>query len=359
MARTVEPSKPIAIGLVGAGMIGRFRADAVDRTPGLRLAAVADPVPEALAKLTRERPGVTAYGDGRALVAAPDLDAVIISAPPGLHEPLGVACLRAGKHLLCEKPLATSVAACESLVRAADESGASLATGFNLRYLEAAQLARRLVDDGAIGELDHVRAFHGYSAADGIPNNWMRDPAMSGGGSLMDNGIHVIDMCRWFLGDVRDVVGYSSNHMLDIPGCEDNGFVLMRNADGRVATLHSTWAEWRGYGYRVEVYGTHGYVRFGYPPMHLMHGRRMAGGKVSTRRYLFPTYQLKERIRGWQWGLHLTLFREMTAWADALRAGVPPPITGRDGLEAVRIAQAAQPVCTERGRMLPRRRDDG
>jgi predicted dehydrogenase len=359
MARSVDPSRPIAVGLIGAEMIGQFRADAIERTPGLRLAAVADPREEALAKLTRGRPGVAAYRDGRELADAQGLDAIVISAPPGLHEPLGVACLRAGKHLLCEKPLATSVAACEALVRAAEDAGVTLATGFNLRYLEAAQLARRLVDDGAIGELDHVRAFHGYSAADGIPNNWMRDPKMSGGGSLMDNGIHVIDLCRWFLGDVREVVGYASNGMLDIPGCEDNGFVLMRNSEGRVGTLHSTWAEWRGYGYRVEVYGTQGYVRFGYPPMYLVHGRRKAGGKVSTRRYLFPTYQVWERIRGWQWGLHMTLVRELTAWADALRAGVQPPVTGQDGLEAVRIARAARPVWEGHSAASPCLRGDG
>jgi predicted dehydrogenase len=246
--------------------------------------------------------------------------------------------------LFCEKPMATTVAACESLARTAEKSGVSLATGFNLRFLRAAVLARQLFDDGAIGELDHVRAFHGYSGAGGIPLNWMRDPAMSGGGSLMDNGIHIIDLCRWFLGDVQECTGFATGHVLQIPGCADNGFLLMKSSEGRVGALQSSWVEWRGYGYRVEVYGSEGFLRFGYPPMYLVHGQCKAHGKVRTKRYWFPIYQVVERIRGWQWGLVQTLVAELSAWATAILNRAEPPVNGKDGLEAVRIATSAERI---------------
>jgi predicted dehydrogenase len=334
--------EPLRVGLIGAGMIGRFRARALAQTPELRLVAVADVRPDCARELARLGDGITVFSDGEELARHPHVQAVILSTPPVSHEPLGLACLAAGKHLLCEKPLAPTPAACDALVRAADRAGVSLATGFNLRFSRAARLARRLLDDGAIGELDHVRAFHGYPGGPESPHPWIANPAMSGGGALMDNGIHLIDLTRWVLGDVQSVTGYATSHVWPHLGCEDNGFLLLANARGRVATLQASWTEWRGYYYRLEVYGTEGFIRFGYPPLYLVHGRRRPGGKAKVRRYLFPVYQVVERIRGWQWGLVETLVEELTAWARALAAGSPPPVTGQDGLEAVRIAQAAQ-----------------
>src|SRR5262249_25692822 len=107
--------------------------------------------------------------------------------------------------------------------------------------------------------------------------------------------------------------------------------------------------EWRGYHYRIELYGTNGYIRFGYPPMHLIHGVRATNGKVRRRRYVFPAYQVLERFRGWEWGLVESLARELEAWAGAISSGVDGPASGRDGLEAVRIAHAAQRVADQPG----------
>jgi predicted dehydrogenase len=158
----------------------------------------------------------------------------------------------------------------------------------------------------------------------------------------MDNGTHLIDLTRWFLGDVESVHGYATNHTWHKPGCEDNGFLVMKNSKGRVAMLHSSWTEWRGYGYRMEIYGTEGYIRFGYPPMYLQYGCRMRNGKMKVRYHLFPIYQMLERIRGWEYGLVETLVRDLRAWANAIFTGSPPPISGYDGLEAVRIAQSVE-----------------
>jgi predicted dehydrogenase len=329
-------STTIRVGLIGAGMIGRLRARAVARVPGMRLVAVADAREELARQAAGGVPGVRIFGDGMELAQWSEVDAVILSTPPGSHAPLGLACLAAGKHLLCEKPLATSVAACEALVAAAAKAGVRLATGFNLRYTRAAKLARQLVEAGAIGELDHVRAFHGHGGEE-FGHDWVHDAKVTGGGTLMDNGIHVIDLTRWFLGDVRETKGFATGHVWRKAGCEDNGFLVMQNSRGRVATLQSSWSEWGGYGYRIEIYGTEGFVRFGYPPMYLVHGRR---GNRGRTRYFFPRYQVEERLRGWEWGLVETLVEDLAGWAAAIGTGSPPPITGEDGLEAVRIARS-------------------
>jgi predicted dehydrogenase len=158
----------------------------------------------------------------------------------------------------------------------------------------------------------------------------------------MDNGNHLIDLTLWLLGGVEEVRGYATNHVWRHDGCEDNGFLLLRNSRGRIASLHASWTEWRGYGYRVEIYGTEGFVKFGYPPLHLVHGRRQAGGGLAVKREIFPVYQVQERLRGFQWGLLETLVLELGGWAEALARGAEPPTSGRDGAEAVRIAQSAE-----------------
>ena len=161
---------------------------------------------------------------------------------------------------------------------------------------------------------------------------------MTGGGTLMDNGIHMIDLARWFLGDIDTFMGLSSNHSWRKPGCEDNGFVLMRTAAGRIASVQSSWTEWRGYGWRMEIFGTSGALRFGFPPLWLTLWRGTPGEKMKAKHYPFPLYQMKERLKGWQWSFVETLVGDQRDWGEAIGAGKPAPASGRDGLESVRIA---------------------
>lgn len=159
----------------------------------------------------------------------------------------------------------------------------------------------------------------------------------------MDNGIHMIDLARWFLGgDVKAMTGYATHHVWQQPGCEDNGFVLMRNEKNRVASVQSSWSEWHGYGYRVEVYGTRGGVRFGYAPLWLVHTQGQPGGPMKTRRHFFPRYQVIERVKGWEWSLVETLVADLEDWIAAILTGGTPSASGDDGLEAVRIAQGVE-----------------
>lgn len=339
---TAPLTQPLRIGLIGAGMIGRLRARAVDQVPGLRLVAVADQQVDLARAVTAGRPDVRLLTDGMALANEPDIDAVIVATPPNSHRRLGTACLAAGKHVLCEKPLAPTPEDAEALVRAADDAGVQLATGFNLRYTRAALLARRLLDAGAIGTLDHIRAFHGHPGGQEFTHDWVFDRRVTGGGALMDNGIHLIDLTQWFLGGVASVTGFATHRVWQKPGCEDNGFLLLKSPQDRVAVLQASWTEWRGYHYRIELYGTDGYIRFGYPPMYLVHGVRTASGKVRRHRYVFPGYQIRERLRGWEWGLVESLAGELEAWRGAITGGSHPSASGRDGLEAVKIAHAAQ-----------------
>jgi len=342
MPRTTRTRQgPIRVGLIGAGFIGQMRAQALGNMPEMfRLTAVGD----AREDLARALAGTRAksFSDARALADDPDVEAVVLSTPPSSHAELGVPCLRAGKHLLVEKPLAATVRECEELVEGAEGSGVCLATGFTLRQTPAAKLARRLLAEGAIGELDYVRAFHGHKGGKDFGPAWITDRTMTGGGTLMDNGIHMIDLARWFLGDVESFARMSSNHSWKKPGCEDNGFVLMRSRKGHIASVQSSWTEWRGYGWHMEIFGTAGAIRFGFPPLWLTLWRGTAGEKMTARHFPFLVYQVKERLKGWRWSLVEQLVGDLRDWGEAIRAGRPAPASGRDGLEAVRIA-----LCTE------------
>lgn len=334
--RTSAPDS-IKVGLIGCGAIGRFRAQAIARSTAMSLVLVADERRGSADAVAATCPGVRVIDPG-AMADSPDVAAVIVSTPPAGHEPLAVPCLKAGKHVLVEKPLAPTVPACERLVKAAGDANVRLATGFTLRHTPASTLAMQLVKEGAIGEIDHVRAFHGHKGGSDFGPAWITDSAVTGGGTLMDNGIHVIDLARWFLGDIADVAGYASNGVWRKPGCEDNGLVLLRAASGKLGLVDSSWSEWRGYGWRCEVYGTRGAVRFGYPPLWLAHTSGIPGERMATRRELFWRYQVEERIRGWQWSLVETLRLDLESFAEAIRAGTEPASSGRDGLAAVRIA---------------------
>jgi predicted dehydrogenase len=333
-----SPDKPLRIGLIGAGMIGKMRARALAQMSGEAvLVAVADPREDEARAIAGDG-DVRVVSDGRLLAEDDGVDAVILSTVPALHVPLGLPCLQGGKHLLVEKPLASTVEECEQLVTAADDAGVRLATGYTLRQTPAARKARELVDSGTIGEVDHIRAFHGHKGGKDFGPDWITQREQTGGGTLMDNGIHVIDLALWFMDDIESTNGYGSNNSWHKPGCEDNGFVLMRDTVGRIASVQGSWTEWRGYGWRVEIFGTRGMIRFSFPPLWLTLHTGEPGHPMKKKHFPFPHYQVMERLKGWQWSLVDSLVGDTRDWCDAIREGREPPASGRDGLRGVEIA---------------------
>ncbi len=283
-------------GLVGAEKIGRIRADALGGSGDCRLSAVADR-DLARAREVAGRHDAAALGDFRELIAREDLDAVIVATPPDSHEEITLAALAAGKHVLCEKPLAPSVEACRRMVDASRHRGLVLATGFCQRYFPAVQFVKQTVESGAIGELTHVRAYAGHLGLSEFREAWMYDKQSVGGGALMDNGIHMIDLVSDLLGDVAEVYGAASNAVCKLDGTEDHGIALLRNHEGKTATIEAGWNEWRGYRFSIEAYGDRGMVRAWYAPMFSMAVYLEEPGVVRRRKYhLYPTVWFRERM---------------------------------------------------------------
>jgi predicted dehydrogenase len=329
----------LRFGLIGCGHIGQLRAAALAQAGPLPLVAVSDASSEAAAALTGRR-RADIEKDWPGLLRRADVEAVIVSTPPSSHAEICIAALEAGKHVLCEKPLAISASECHAIVEAAGRSGRLLATGFNYRFYPSIRKARAILDRGLIGELDHIRAYSGYSATDGT-TPWLYEAAVTGGGTLRDNGIHLIDLCRYFLGEVAEVEGFASNAVWRRDGCEDNGFGLLRSPDEKVAQLQASWTEWRGYRFLIEIYGTRGCVRSWCFPMltQLVYSQR-PGGPTRRRMHLFPRTNIQERLRSYRWVVVRSFVQELQAFGMAVHGHPTPVATGNDGLRAVEIAEA-------------------
>jgi len=329
-------------GLIGYGAIGRFRAEALAKTPGAELAMVVDVKDENRAQAASQwRVATTDSID--AMVSRNDIDVVIVSTPPNIHRPHCEQALTAGKHVLCEKPLASTVEDCEAIVSAARDANRVLATGFNYRFYPAVVKAREIIGAGGIGDIDHVRGYAGHPGGPEFTHPWVHDPSIMGGGALMDNGIHAADLTLHFLGEVCESSGFASDRVWGFGRSEDNGFVLMRTADNRVGTLHASWSEWRGYRFRVEIFGTHGCIVVSYPPMLTVHYKRPEGGakKGSRRVHLFPLFQVKERLKSYRYTVVQSFIAEHLALMERIAGRQSACATGEDGLNAVRLAHSA------------------
>ncbi len=247
-------SEAMRFGLIGAGAIGKIRADALAQIgpcanwSGSLILTRAAPGPRRRARILCRR---------GSLIAATDVDAIIISTPPPLHEPLAVAAASAGKHVLVEKPMAATAEACEHMIEAARAAGTLLTVGYNHRYFDALKLVRDVVRSGEIGTLSHVRAYTGHSGLSEFKAPWMYDKKVMGGGALMDNGTHLIDLVRYISGDPTEVFGLATNKVWGL-GVEDEGIALMRTVDGATASIEASWHEWRGYRFHIEAYGNRG-----------------------------------------------------------------------------------------------------
>ena len=325
-------------GLIGCGGIGALRAAALRRAPAGRLVAVSD-LDQARARQLARSTAVVA-SSWESMIQRDDLDGVIVSTPPHLHAEMAVAALQSGKHVLSEKPLARTPADALRMVQAAESAERLLATGFNYRFYPSVRKARELFDSGIIGELDHVRSYAGYSATEHNPP-WVHDADVMGGGALRDNGIHLIDLTSYFLGEAQEVSGFASGGVWRFPGCEDNGFVLLRTAAGKIASVQASWTEWRGYQLLVEIYGTLGCIRTWCFPMRTqVVWSAELGGKTKRKTHYFPWTMVQEHARSYREIVVQSFVQEFAAFESALRGEKTALASGRDGLRAIEIAHA-------------------
>jgi predicted dehydrogenase len=184
------------------------------------------------------------------------VDVVIIAT---LHDSLAeitLSAAQAGKHVLVEKPAARNAAELMPVIAAVKQHEIKVHVGFNHRYHRSLRKAKEIGDSGALGELMFVRARYGHGARVGYDKEWRSNPTLSGGGELIDQGPHLIDLSRWFLGDLVEVQGFAHTYFWDMP-VDDNGFMLLKTAKKQAAFLHVSCTEWKNL-FSMEIYGKKG-----------------------------------------------------------------------------------------------------
>ena len=237
------------VGIVGCGLVGQKRARSLGEG---RMIACAD-INEGKAKALAGNSEAKVFTDWRRLLALPEVDIVVIAT---LHDSLAeitLASIEAGKHVLVEKPAARNPAELDPVIMAAERREVKVHVGFNHRYHFAFCKARELFEAGDLGDLMFIRARYGHGGRIGYDKEWRAKPELSGGGELIDQGPHLIDLSRWFLGEFTQVQGFAHTYYWDMP-VDDNGFMLLKTKRQQVAFLHASCTEWKNL-FSFEIYG--------------------------------------------------------------------------------------------------------
>jgi predicted dehydrogenase len=256
----------IRIGMISwAHVHAEFRARAISEIPGARIVAIADEN-EARGRSAAERFGVADFTtDWRELVARDDLDLVMVHSENGNHVEQVIAVAESGKHVFCEKPIATRLEDAVAMAAAVQRAGVQGTAAFVSRFSKEADRAKQIVDTGVLGDILFTRSFIGLAgiAEIGCPPDmveWMSDPVLGGGGAWIDEGSHGVDLLRWMIGDIEQVSAFTANrHKPGLDG-EDIAVALLRYANGALGEIATAWSMNVDIQMRnsLEIYGTNG-----------------------------------------------------------------------------------------------------
>jgi predicted dehydrogenase len=248
----MKSGKTYKAAVVGYGKMGKIRAACAREFPQLKLVGVHDP------QYTGTVDGLPAVSDYRKLMDyAPDM--VFVCVPNKFVPETVCFFLNQGVHVFCEKPPGRSKEDVD-LMRQAQENnkGVKLKFGFNHRYHQAVIDAKAIVDKGRLGKILWMRGIYGKGGGSDYDRNWRNQREVSGGGILIDQGIHMVDLFRLFCGEFEEVKSFIGEQYWQV-GVEDNAFMMMRNAHGQVGLLHSSATQWR-YMFSLDIYLEKGYV---------------------------------------------------------------------------------------------------
>lgn len=313
------------VAIVGCGAVGRKRAAALN---GIPLVVVHDLDPASAGALSVEHRGCRTAASWQDAVTASDVDLVIVATPHDMLAPIARAAIAAGKHVLVEKPGARSAREFEPVVAEARAANVILKVGFNHRFHPALAKAHELFRSGVIGPLMYIRARYGHGGRLGYETEWRADPARAGGGELLDQGVHLIDLARWFAGDFDEVSGHVGTFFWNMP-VEDNAFMLLRQAQGVTASLHVSWTEWKNL-FSFEIFGRLGKFQ--------VDGLGGSYGPERLTWYRMLPEMGPPEMDTWEFkGPDLSWEAEFDEMFNAIAIGRPPLGSADDGLAALRI----------------------
>jgi len=243
------------VGIAGYGVVGKRRRQFIDQHPRLKTIAVCD---QYFKKAGVLDDGVRFYPHYKQLLGE-DLDVLFVSLPNYIAAEVTVAGLECGMHVFCEKPPGRTISDIESVIDVEREHPEQvLKYGFNHRYHNSVRTAMRIIDEGTLGEIINLRGIYGKSKIIPFSGGWRAERKYAGGGILLDQGIHMVDLMLLFCGEFVDVKSFVTNRYWN-HDVEDNAYALMQDRQGRIAMLHSSATQWQ-HRFALDIALTEGYL---------------------------------------------------------------------------------------------------
>lgn len=321
--------KIMNIAVIGCSGMASGHMKGVCAREGVKLYAICDPAEERLAQRKEEFGVEIAVADYRELVNDPNLDAVVVVVPDKLHLPITKAFLEAGKAVLCEKPMALTVAECEEMMRVEKETNGKLMIGQVCRCTPAFRMAKELVDAGRIGELVFVESeyAHNYAVARGY-NDWRVDPDRHG---FIGGGCHAVDLLRWIAGDPTEVYAHANHKILTDWPVDDTSIAIYQFPNNVMGKVFVSIGCRRNYTMRTVLYGTKGTIICDNTSDHMqLFEDDAAGGKDYTKPQILPVDINNHNVTA-----------EIDLFVTALQAGDAMPVSSMEGASTVAVCAAS------------------
>ena len=247
------------IGIVGTGMIADFHAQAINSLPNARLAGFCN-IRTARAAEMAEKFNVNYWDSAESLLKSPDVDLVMIATPSGAHLEPVVEAAKNGKHVLCEKPLEIALDKIDRMIEAHEKAGTRLGGIFNMRYNETTQIIKHAVDAGRLGTITYAAVHVPWWRSDAYYQGWHGTWELDGGGALMNQSIHMVDLLLYFMGPVEKLGAFTSNIGHPQIEAEDNAVSVLRFRNKALGVIYGTTASFPGQFRRLEITGTKGTI---------------------------------------------------------------------------------------------------
>ncbi len=253
-------TRNFTFGIVGCGVIAPTHAGAIKQIPGASVIGAADVVRDRAVEFARKFDISSAYGSVEELLNDCPCDAVCVCTPSGLHADVAVKAMRAGKHVVIEKPMDVTTEACDRLIRTAKETGRKLTVISQHRFDLGTRVAKQAIDSGKLGRIvladASVRWYRTQEYYDS--GDWRGTWALDGGGALMNQGVHTVDLLQWLAGDVSSITAHTSTATHERIETEDIAVALLKFANGALGSITATTSAYPGFPVRIDIYGTEG-----------------------------------------------------------------------------------------------------
>ncbi|WP_062236103.1 Gfo/Idh/MocA family protein [Fictibacillus sp. FJAT-27399] len=325
----------LKVGVIGCGTIAKYRhLPEYDANPNVELAAVCDLVPER-AQAYADQYGAKAFTEYQELLKMEELDAVSVCLPNYLHAPVTIAALNAGKHVLCEKPMATSRQEGEQMIEAAAKNGKKLMIGHNQRFAAAHVKAKELIVSGAIGKIYSFRTAFGHGGPEGWSvdgrNSWFFRKNEAFIGAMGDLGVHKTDLIRYLIGEeIIEVGSFVETLAKADTDVDDNAVCILKSENGIIGTLAASWSYYHADNSTI-IYGEKGILRMEDDPQYSLIAQYTSGEVVK-----YELDKIQTNDAGGQHSSHV-----IDAFIKSVLNNEEPPVNGTEGLKSLSVVLAA------------------